>query len=157
MGILLRFEALGTAEDSIKGFYLYINRIKSITVNSDLPLMIQKIIVAHEIGHSVSPNSRGISTFRDLSMFEQTNSLEKEANLFAAELLLEDDEVQKELLHDGDFYCAAARLNVPAELLAFKLRIMRWKGYDIPETPVHVRSNFLKNLVIPDIDDYHVC
>lgn len=51
MGIKLIFQAMGSDPDAIKGFFLESNRIRTITVDSDLPMVIQRIIVAHEICH----------------------------------------------------------------------------------------------------------
>ena len=53
MGIIIIPQAMGREENAIKGFFLEKNRIKTITVNSDLPTIIQNIIIAHEIGHAV--------------------------------------------------------------------------------------------------------
>ena len=54
MGVLLLFKPMGKHETAIKGFSMKFKRIRSITVNSDLPEIIQKIIVAHELGHGLS-------------------------------------------------------------------------------------------------------
>ena len=53
MGIKLLYQPLGTDPDAIKGFYLESKRIRTITVNCDLPVVIQRIIVSHELGHAV--------------------------------------------------------------------------------------------------------
>ena len=60
MGIILIPQSLGTAQDAIKGFYLESKRIRTITVNSDMPLLIQKFIVAHELGHAELHRKLGI-------------------------------------------------------------------------------------------------
>ena len=44
--------------------------------------------------------------------------------------------------------------NVPAELLDFKFRVMKWKGYKIVEPPIISRSNFLKDLDVSYEDDF---
>ena len=43
MGIKLIFQSLGNDPDAIKGFFLESKRIRTITVNSDLPSVIQKL------------------------------------------------------------------------------------------------------------------
>mgnify|MGYP001106493906 FL=1 len=53
MNILLLSQALGNAPDAIKGFYLESKRIRTITVNCDLPEAVQRIVVAHELDHAV--------------------------------------------------------------------------------------------------------
>ena len=77
-----------------------------------------------------------------------TRPAEYEANLFAAELLIDDRQLL-ELLNDGDksFFGVARELYVPAELLDFKFRVLKQKGYRI-EAPYIASADFLKN----DID-----
>lgn len=67
MGIILLPQQLGNEPDAIKGFFLENKRIKTITVNSDLPHVIQKIIVAHEIGHAALHRKSGIHAFTKLA------------------------------------------------------------------------------------------
>ena len=82
-------------------------------------------------------------------MFDYTSAMEKEANLFAAEFLLEDQEVFDVLNRDTTFFSAAAALYVPAELLDFKFRLMKWKGYKLIEPPISARNNFLRDVEVP--------
>ena len=93
MGIKLIFQPMGTAPDAVKGFFLEKNRIRVIVINSDLPEIIQRIIGAHELCHAEFHRKSGIHAFHEVAMFDQTSEFEKDANLFAAELLLEDGEV----------------------------------------------------------------
>jgi len=51
MGIIVQVMPLGSSDKSCKGFFLRQSRKKHITINSDLPEPIQRIILAHEIGH----------------------------------------------------------------------------------------------------------
>ena len=155
MGIKVLFQSMGTRPTAIKGFFLECKRIRTITINSDLPEVIQKIIVAHELGHAVNHRKSGIHAFHEVAMFDQTSQMEKDANLFAAELLLDDQEVLECLNSDATFFSAAAALYVPIELLDFKFRVMKWKGYKIIEPPINARSNFLRDLEVPDDTEYY--
>ncbi len=151
MGIIVIPTALGTAPDSVKGFFMEFHRIRTITVNSDLPEVIQKIIVAHELGHAVLHRRCGVRAFHEVSLFDESSVMEKDANLFAAEYLLEDSAVLEMLNADYTFFTAAAQLYVPAELLDFKFRVMKWKGYQLVEAPIQARSTFMKDMeVYPD-------
>ena len=150
MGIIVIPMSLGTGADAIKGFFMEKSRIKTITVNSDLPMIIQKIIIAHEIGHAVLHKTKAVHAFHEVALFDSSSRMEKEANLFAAELLMEDDDVLEMMNSDTTFFSAAASLNVPMELLDFKFRLMKWKGYKMVQAPIESRSNFLKDLAIPD-------
>ena len=146
MGIFLLPQSFGTQKGAIMGFFLEQRRIKTITYNSDLSEDLQRIIVGHELGHSVLHARDGIHAFHDVGLFDVSSRFEKEANLFAAEYLLEDDEVLETLAQEGDFFSAAAVLRVPMELLDFKFRNMKWKGYDLIESPIFAQSNFLRDV-----------
>lgn len=83
--------------------------------------------------------------FQELELFDTIIPTEYEANLFAAELIISDEEIL-ELLNDRDksFFSMAKELYVPAELLDFKFRVLKNKGLKI-ESPYIAQSNFLKN------------
>ena len=154
MGIVILYENFGCDENAIKGFATEMNRIKMITLNADLLEIIQRIILAHEIGHIVLHRRRGIREFHEFSLFDESSLFEKEANLFAAEYLLSDEDVLEAMNGDTTFFSAAAMLHVPAELLDFKFRVMKWKGYQLVEAPIMAKSNFMKDMEIPADADY---
>lgn len=153
LGIKLNMFPMGTARDAVKGFFLIDRRVKVVTVNSDLPRVIQRIITAHEIGHARLHAGSGIRAFHEAGLFDESSLLEREANLFAAEYLLPDDEVLETLSGDNTFFTAAASLNVPPELLDFKFRLMKWKGYKLVEPPLTASSKFLKDMALPRYDE----
>ncbi len=153
MGIRVLFHPLGTQPDAIKGFYSENFRIRTIIINSDLPEVIQKIILAHELGHAVLHRQSGFQGFHDYTVFNECVHTEQEANLFAAEYLLSDEDVLEALNMDTTFFAAAAELSVPAELLDFKFRIMKWKGYKLTEPPITAQSNFLATMEVPEDAD----
>lgn len=155
MGILLFRRPLGTAPDAIKGFYFEACRIPSITINSDLPEAVQRIILAHELGHFFLHRKKGVQNFTDVGLFDLAAIAEKEANLFAAELLLDDEEVLELLRERRAFSSVAAQLRVPAELLDFKLRLMQQKGYEIAPSPITARNGFLANIEVPRDADWY--
>ncbi len=146
MDILTLFSPMGTLPSSCKGFYLTQSRIKSITVNSDLSEDFQRIICAHELGHSVLHDEfSGVNGFHDFEFFDANNKLEYEANIFASELLINDEDILN-IDTDVSFFQLASELYVPSELLDFKLRILKSKGYDVATSPIHSMGNFLKNI-----------
>lgn len=147
MGVMTLFASMGTGKGACKGFFLTQSRIKSITVNSDLSEDMQRIICAHELGHAMLHRDKsGINGFHDFTFFDGTDKLEYEANIFAAELLLPDEDVLRILNDDLSFFQAAAKLYVPSELLDFKFRTLKWKGYKVIEAPLNSQGNFLKNV-----------
>lgn len=155
MGIIVNFVSLGTSEDAIKGFFVYSNRKGVITINSDLPEVIQRIICAHEIGHYILHKNRKACAFHEVGLYDESVECEKEANFFSAEYLLEDDDVFATLRRDTTFFSAAAILRVPFELLDFKFRVMKWKGYQLIEPPINANSKFLRDMEVPPDADYY--
>ena len=155
MGIRLLYQQLGKDETAIKGYFIVCKRIPAIVINDDLPETIQKIIIAHELGHACLHRKQGISAFHEVTLFDESSTMEKEANLFAAELLLDDGEVVETLNRDLTFFGAASALRVPMELLDFKFRIMKWRGDRLIEPPIDARSDFLKNMEVPGNADYN--
>ena len=73
MGIKLIFQSLGKDSESVKGFFLEFKRIRTITVNDDLPLLIQKFIVAHELGHAELHRKQGISAFHEVALYDESS------------------------------------------------------------------------------------
>lgn len=145
--ILLRYEPMGKNDKACKGFFIYQSRQKLITINSDLDAQQSRIILAHELGHAqLHLDEMRRRLFHDFSMYDGASKLEYEANLFAAELLLDDDEVVTLLNEDDFFFSAAKRLEVPPELLDFKFRILKHKGYAV-ESPIIARGDFLKGRI----------
>ena len=76
---------------------------------------------------------------------------EYEANAFAAELLLKDEDDLELLNDDISFFSVASTLRVPHELLDFKFRVLKRKGYQFIEPPLQAGSKFLRDIEV----NYH--
>ena len=147
MGILLLHEPMGSSQNACKGFYLRQSRTEVITVNSDLSEEHRRIILAHELGHAVlHRDASGVQAFHDFKLFDEATVYEYEANIFAADFLMPDDRVLELLNGDISFFGAASELGVPPELLDFKFRVLKRKGYKVIDPPITARSDFLKKL-----------
>ena len=147
MRILLLREPMGTTPGCCKGFFMVISSQPVIAVNSDLPPVVQKIIAAHEVGHAVlHRHLLPVMGFHDFELYDAASEAEYEANIFAAEFLLDDQEVIEKLNDDLSFFQAAAALHVPAELLSFKFRVMKRRGLLVIDSPIVADSRFLKKI-----------
>ena len=115
-----------------------------------MPEEVQRIILAHEIGHAVLHKEQlaNLKAFHDFALYDTATRYEYEANLFAAELLLDDEEVIGKLNEDSFFFGAARELYVPPELLDFKFRILKTKGLTL-DSPITARGDFLKDISRP--------
>ena len=143
LGVRIRLKDLGT---DIKAYYFYHSRIRNIVVNSRVSETIRRILVAHELGHDrLHQDIAMLKGFQEIELFDIAQPTEYEANIFAAELLIDDAELLG-LLNDDDksFFGVASELYVPVALLDFKFRILKRKGYRI-EAPYMAYGDFLKN------------
>ena len=147
MDILLLERAMGAYEGCCKGFYLMQSRIQTIVLNSDLSAPLQRVILAHELGHAVLHRKvSSVSAFHDFRLFEETSRYEYEANIFAAEYLIWDAEVLELLREDHSFSDMARQLCVPEELLDFKLRTLKRRGRMRIDPPLMASGDFLKRV-----------
>lgn len=86
-GIHIIFEDLG----SICGYYHYYHRVQLIHINHNLDEPLQRFVCAHELGHAIQHKTLNTAYLSKHTLFS-TNRLEVEANTFAVELLLPDEE-----------------------------------------------------------------
>ena len=130
----------------IKGYYFYQSRIETIVIDENLSEPFCRILAAHELGHALLHRDTAmLKGFTELELplsCEKENSREREANLFAAELLLDDQDVI-DTLKDHTFFETASTLNVPAALLDYKFYLMHKKGYALTDMNL-AASDFLK-------------
>ena len=143
LGIRLRYKDLGK---DIKAYYFYQSRMRNIVLNTRLSKDILRILVAHELGHDrLHEKIAMLRGFQEIELFDMARPAEFEANIFAAEFLISDDEILH-LFNDEDksFFGMAMELYVPAPLLDFKFRVLKHKGYRI-EPPLIANGDFLKS------------
>ena len=127
-----------------KGFCTNILNNYFIFINENLSPQMQRMTCAHELGHILLHRDRlrrakdgPFQRIVEMELFDITSSTEYEANLFAANLLI-DERALTEMLRDGrDIVSIASSLDVNVNLLALKLAEMKKNGIDlrIPFTP----------------------
>lgn len=126
----------------LKGFYTINQRNRFIIVNEKLDATMTKIVLAHELGHDQL--HRGIMDFfTETNIYTMTNKTEFEANMFAAELLVDDQEVLDVLKSGYDFFTTAKMLYIDKNLLSIKMQAMNNRGYEL-NVPVGYKRDFLK-------------
>ncbi len=137
-GARVWFRPLG----SLKGFYIRENGVSYIVVNEALDDVMKRVVCAHELGHDVLHRELSESGIRESTVFLETNRTELEANLFAACVLLSDEELLDAVSDGADIDCASSRLCLPREIVKYKLTAMNAKGYNF--TVGDIRNDFLK-------------
>lgn len=90
LGISVFFEELG----SINGYYNKQLRMKQIHINCNLPEHIQKFTCAHELGHALLHPNSNTPFLRNHTGFS-INRMEMEADKFAIDLLITDDDLRE--------------------------------------------------------------
>ena len=137
-GVKVWFRKLG----SLKGLYICENGVRYIVINEQLDVAMQKVVCAHELGHDVLHRELSAGGIREGTLFLDTDKTEREANLFAACVLISDDEILSAASECDDINGAASLIGLPSELVKYKLRIMNKKGYNfrVDET----ENDFLK-------------
>lgn len=135
LGIRVQYEP---AEDELSGFLLRdLSRQKAIIgVNEHHPLNRQRFTIAHELGHLLlhelellHVDRRFQINLRDRNSKEGESEEEKEANLFAAELLMPMGFIQQDLAevdaldleHDATIAELAKKYEVSVQAMTFRL------------------------------------
>lgn len=114
---------------SLKGFYLCENGCRYIIVNQDLDEVVSKTVCAHELGHDMLHRELSGGGIRENTLFLSSNKTEREANLFAAEILITDKEALEVLEYAEDIGRAAYELGVMTEIFEYKLELLNAAGY----------------------------
>lgn len=124
-----------------KGFFKVIANVCFIFVNSNLSREMQKMVVAHELGHALlhkeyCVKSGGIIEFE---IFDMTNEMEYEANVFQATLLIDDYDLIDQMQQGYDVVAISRNMGININLLLLKLNIMMQENqsyrFNLPYVP----------------------
>lgn len=128
----------------LKGYFFCQSRICNIVIDENVVEIFRDILIAHELGHYFLHRDTLVKGFKEQDIFSpsQTDTAETEANLFSSELLLEDEQVLREL-QNHTFFEAAHILCVPPQLISYKLSMMQEKGI-INHWEQYFQADFLK-------------
>lgn len=99
-----------------KGFFRKALGKKFIVINSLLDEYSQRIVIAHELGHAILHSTANIYFIREQTLFP-IGKYEVQANKFAAELLINDDDIIEEYTIPQ----MACYFGVPEQLVKYKL------------------------------------
>lgn len=128
-----------------RGAYKVIQRNRFIFLNENLPVEAQRIILLHELGHDTLHRKEAtqIGGFKEYKIFDiNNNRMEYEANIFAAQLELDDEEFLAYCDRGYDVQQIASAMHSDINLIALKADIMISKGYRLRRQ--EHRNDFLK-------------
>jgi len=111
VGIL--YEDLGT----MMGYYSRDYRFKFIHINQNLPSRMQRFVCAHELGHALLHPDVNTPFLSRCTLFSKSK-VERQANIFAVELLMPDKLLQE--YNETSLYNIAAKLGIPDRLADLK-------------------------------------
>lgn len=86
LGIEVQIGPLG----SRCGCYMYLKRHRCILLNENLVEDEMRLVMSHELGHAILHRKENCYFIRNKTLFLESK-IEKEANLFAADLLISDE------------------------------------------------------------------
>lgn len=128
----------------LKGMYRVIKRNRFIFINKDLPEWLQRIVCAHELGHDqLHRHLAKNHPIQEFMLYDMRSKPEYEANIVAAEILLDNDELL-EYIYQYRYSAEqiARAMHTDINLVALKIAHLNQLGYDL--RPIDHRSNFLK-------------
>lgn len=134
--ILSNLKAVVTEKNeysALKGFCLIHNHGAHVLINGALDDVTKRIVAAHELGHLVLHKQELLANaLFDAALCSTDTKQEFEANLFAADLLLDDEAVLSHCNEmSPDVFSMARILWTLPELLNLKLLSMKKRGYDV--------------------------
>lgn len=130
--------------DGLKGYCTILNKTKYVQINAHLSRPEKAVVAVHEAGHLViHTDELKVGAFKDSDIYNATGKIEREANFFGADFMIDDEQVL-DLMHScgANFFSVAKALYVPAPFFAFKLYSMVNRGYAM-RMPVDLESGFL--------------
>ena len=107
----------------LKGMYRVIQRNRFIFINRDLSPQMQRIVCAHELGHDqLHRHFAGSSGLQEFMLYDMTSKPEYEANIVAAELLLDTAELLS-CIHDYGYTLEQIAQTMQTDLNLVALKI----------------------------------
>ena len=129
---------------SLKGYCFLSCQTTYVMISSFLSPEEQRIVAAHELGHILLHKKQlKMAPMKEDILYKMQDNTEYEANLFAADLLLADadiEELSKE--EDLNYFSICSSLYTTPELMSFKLFSMIHRGHAY-QMPVNLDSKFL--------------
>lgn len=134
--------------EALLGMYTLINQKRCIIMNNHLDDNMSNMVLAHEIGHdTLHRDIAKNGALQEFELFDMINSTEYEANVFAAHLLLDTDEIL-EYAHEGmQISNIASMMNVNINLALIKINELSQMGHEL-RVPMDVNRNFMKGMSV---------
>lgn len=127
---------------SLKGYRFISCQTVYTVINTFLPEE-KRIVAAHELGHILLHRHQlKMAPMKDSVLYDMTSQSEYEANMFAADLLIDDEHIHALSQEDMDYFNMCKCLYTTPEVISFRLfsLIRRGHAYNLP---MGIDSKFL--------------
>ena len=128
-----------------RGAYKVLMRNRFIFIKSDLHPVMENIVMFHEIGHDTLHRDEAVRAggFKEFNIFDMRESrMEYEANIFASQISLPDDEILEYIEQGYDIQQIARAMCSDINLVALKTDTLIAQGYCLRHQ--EYRNRFLK-------------
>lgn len=128
-----------------RGAYKVLMRNRFIFIKNDLHPVMENIVLLHEIGHDTLHRNEAIRAggFQEFNIFDMRQSrMEYEANIFASQISLPDDEILEYIENGFDVQQIARAMHSDINLVALKTDTLIAQGYRFRHQ--EYRNEFLK-------------
>lgn len=102
------------------GMYRFLKNNKVIIISEGLDEITKRFILSHELGHTILHRKENCFYLKH-NTFSKVSSFEIEANKFAAELLIPDEDLNSCIENNFTIEQTASYFKVPVELVRYKL------------------------------------
>jgi Zn-dependent peptidase ImmA (M78 family) len=86
------------------------NAERYIVINDALHARDKLLVAGHELGHDrLHQRLAKVAPLKDFMLYDMTSRAEYEANVFASELLIEDEAIEECIAEEMDYFQCAAR------------------------------------------------
>lgn len=139
VGLNVRFADIG----SLKGMYKYIKGNYFVLINDSLDARSKALVCCHELCHHLLHKdiAKNIGLY-DTMLYDMDGRTENEANMFAAEIMIEDSDITNYACEGRTAADIAAILGTDINLVLIKAELMRKRGFDI-NCALRAQSDFL--------------
>lgn len=103
------------------------------------------IVCTHELGHdALHRQFAKDGGLREFMVYDMKSRPEYEANMYAADLLLDDEEIMELAKYGYDMQQVAGILNTDINLIDLKMESMNYRGFDL-RIGIEPKSDFLRS------------
>ncbi len=129
--------------ETLKGYCFMSCQSTYTVINTFLPEPVKRIVAAHELGHIILHRHQlKMAPMKDSVLYDMTSQTEYEANMFAADLLINDDDIHTLSKEDMDYFSMCKYLCTTPDVMSFKLFSLIRRGYTY-DLPMGIDSRFL--------------